>query len=281
MLFACFVRKSLVRRDRNCFVPLRATHIIRFESHQIFADYALFRVICCRPVIFSGAVRRPRLQKTIAGLATWRWPSKSTRPIRALQFQEQTKLDLLGVAPEEMARDAMLAVARRFHGDGIDVKGATKLDRNMGWGGCDEGTQVKEESSQPQRVGKARQVENGARANLMPHCCANISNRRPPVEDNQIGALDEIPFSNLALELLMMSMTSAKQCQTMSLHVLKCYRKTNVSRPLVCDWRHAPALRKCGNQLWGSGIQNGAATLASRAGVCMRLLLSLGRQSGA
>ncbi len=114
----------------------------------------------------------------------------------------------------------MLAVARRFQGEGIDVRGATKLDRNMGWGGCDEGTQVKEESSQPQRVGKARQVENGARADLMPHCCANISNRRPPVEDNQIGALDEIPFSNLALELLMMSMPSAKQCQTMSLHVL-------------------------------------------------------------
>ncbi len=129
----------------------------------------------------------------------------------------------------------MRAVARLFQGEGTNVRRATKLDKNMAWGDCDNGNEVDEENSQPQRMGKVWQVENGARANLMPRCCANIRGRKAPVEDKQIGALEEIPFSKLALELLMMSMTSAGQCQTMSMQVLRCYRNVNVSRPLVCD----------------------------------------------
>ena len=70
--------------------------------------------------------------------------------------------------------DPLRAVARRFQGEGIDARRATKLDKNSGWGDCDDGAEVKEESSQPQRVGNVRQVENGTRAILFCPTAARI-----------------------------------------------------------------------------------------------------------
>ncbi len=55
----------------------------------------------------------------------------------------------------------MRAVARLFQGEGTNVRRATKLDKNMACGDCDNGGEVDEENSQPQRMGNMSQVENG------------------------------------------------------------------------------------------------------------------------